>query len=214
MANDTFFLISEEEALAELHQANVADVVNLKDIIGSCSEEIEGFLERRLVTRGTITEFHEPCERSSELDLKQRPLIAVTSVHETTSRVYDSTTKLTEDTDFLVHKDEGVLVRLRGTLRASWEAGNVEPIRVEYTAGYPHQDDVPADIKKVCREYVAMVVREISHKLQNQESVTDSFSTRRRFGPVQLTPGMKARITRYRNISFGGHTWTRSEVAA
>ncbi len=127
--------------------------------------------------------------------------------------MYGSSTELIENTDFIVDKESGSLQRITGTSKLSWHVGDLEPIKVVYTAGYA-QKDVPDDIKKVCRELTAMKYREIDERTQNHDSTNDAFGAVRRFGPPMMTRGMKARIWSERTVTFpGSATWTRSEAA-
>ena len=209
MADAGKFIITPAEALQELDITDVKSDATLLGLIEASSDEIEGFLRRELVTRGTITEYHEVTRSTADLFLKQRPIIAVASVHETGARTYDSTTVILEDTDFLVYTADGRLVRMSSSARKAWFGGGFESIRVVYTGGYATIHDVPRDIKKVCGELVAMQYREITERAQNQESVSDDFGTVRRFGPPMLTSKMTARLWKHRNVDFGSHTWKR-----
>ena len=204
------FIITFAEALQELDITDVKSDATLLGIIEASTDEIEGFLCRKLVTRGTITEYHEFRLLTADLFLKQRPIIAVTSVHETGARTYDSTTLIVEDTDFIVYTDDGRLVRMSSSARKAWFTRGLEAIQVVYTGGYATVHNVPRDIKKVCAELVAMQYREIVERAQNQQSVSDDFGTVRRFGPPMLTTGMRARLWKHRNVDFGSATWTRS----
>lgn len=212
MANAAFFAITPDEALQELNIAEVKSEGNLHELIEASTDAIEQYLGRNLVTRGTITEYHEVGGGCTDLFLRERPIIAVTSVHESSSRTYDSTTLKTEDTHFLVYTAEGMLVRMSGSSKSTWLAGGLESIKVVYTGGAATVAGVDAEIKKVCRELVASQYREITERAQNQDSVSDDFGTVRRFGPPMLTKGQKGRLYVFRN-DIGAHTWTRSTAA-
>lgn len=206
-------IIDREQAIRELaDHSGVSDEQTLDDLLEASTAEIEGFLNKHVVTPGTITEYHELHDYTSEIYLRQWPVIAVTSVHEDTNREYGATTLLTEGTDYIVDAAPGRLIRVSGASKTSWSTG-FEAIKVVYSGGYATQAAVPADLKKISREHVVMMLREIENRDQNLESVQDAFGNFRRFGPVMLTSGMKSRLRRHRSISLGGQTWTRWEVA-
>jgi hypothetical protein len=203
MADAKLFLITDAEALQEL-DTGVKSQAALLEVIESTSEEIETWLRRRIVSRGSITEYHEVMTSTADLYLKQRPIVTVTSVHETTDRTYDSTTLITENTGFLVYLEDGRLVRMSAAARTAWIAGGLKSIQVIYSAGVATIHDVPADIKSVCRELVASRYREIVERSQNQESTSDDFGTVRRRPPM-MTGGQVKRLAPHRNAL--SNTW-------
>ena len=96
------------------------------------------FCGRILEYDGTeTTEYHDGDE-TAFLALRRPPIISVTSVHQDSSRAWDSTSLLTEGTDYAVLTSTGILEFLDGT----WGCAR-RSIRVIYRGGYA---SVPPDL--------------------------------------------------------------------
>lgn len=211
----SYALINEIEAQYYLDEGNLSAKYDLLwTIVNQSSALIEDYLDRVLVTRGSITEYHWFRAGYSELFLYRWPVIAVTSVHEDSGREYGDSEEITEDTDFIVVSEEGKLVRTASATlgTTTWLTG-FEAVKVVYTAGYADTATVPSTIKDVCMRHVAEVYREVVRKQGSYESVSGDMGSFRRYGPALLTSGMKRDLDPYRERSFGGKTWTRYSVA-
>lgn len=198
-------LISEDEARREIRLETDGPSVLIHDLILEGTEEIEAELDRKIVSRGAITEFHSVWRASSELFLSQWPAITVTTVHEDSDRAYGATSLLVEGTDYIVDTTAGKLIRISGASPTTWTTG-FEAIKVVWTAGYSNQDAVPPDLKRIAREFFAMQFRDITAQHQNLSNVSDGLGTVQRFGPPFLTSEMKKRLARHKRIEFPGGT--------
>jgi hypothetical protein len=154
------------------------------------TDRVEQVLNRKLVTRGSITELHSPDHITSSLYLRQYPIIGVTSVHESDSRTYDSTTLLTSGTDYIVNEPKGKLIRTysSGDVR-EWLVG-FRTIQVLYTGGYADTASVPADIKLVAMREAAILFREINRKEQGMISISDAQGSFTRLAPAEISKRM------------------------
>lgn len=202
--------ISLDEASEEVR--GIGDDVGLADrlIIGG-SEEMEAILDRQIVTRGTITEYHSFRRASSDLYVRHFPIISVTSIHEDETRAYTNTA-LVLGTDYVIDYDTGKITRISGNAESSWLCG-FEAVRIVWTGGYANQAAVPGDLKRIARELFAMQYREIAGKRQGMSSASDDLGTRGFFGPVELTSHMVSRLERHRNYDVGRHTRSRWSTA-
>lgn len=168
----------------------------IERILAGCSERIERFLDREIVTRGNVTEYHTMASdgiplSTPKLWLKDWPLISVISVHEDTGwpRTYGAGALLVEGTDY---ERAGHMLRRLGTGGpGNWATGD-RAIRVVYRAGYSTTADVPASIKAVCLRFAAASYAESTRKQHGIQTQTDSTGNFTRFGPASLTRDMEA----------------------
>lgn len=88
----------------------------------------------------SVTEYYDGLD-SAMLTLRRYPVSAVTSIHVSTDlpRVYDSTTLLTADEEYLVDTQAGIVERPSGV----WPKG-ANAVKVVYTAG----EDAPTEISR------------------------------------------------------------------
>jgi len=210
----TYDLISFDEAKIWFDDANLQEKGDLVEaVITGCSSVIEDYLNRRLVTRGTITEYHWLERASHELYLSRYPIIAVTSVHEDANREYGASYLLTANTDYIVVTDEGKLIRTSSATTGvrNWLMA-FEGTKVVYTAGYATTAVIPGTIKDVTKRLAREVYVEITKDLAGMISANDAMGTISRIGPAMLTSGMKHDLAKYRKLEFS-RTWTRVSVA-
>jgi len=208
---DTEAFISVDEASQEVRDIGDNDDLARRLIVEG-SEEMETILDRQIVTRGDITEFHSFRKRCSELYLRWWPLLSIVSVHEDSSRAY-ANAALVEGTDFVVDREAGKLTRISGDSETSWLHG-FEAVRVVWTGGYASQAAVPGDLKRIARELFAEKYREITGQRQGLSNVSDGLGSRSSYGPSDLTSRMKDRLRRHRNYDPGAETRARWSVAA
>ena len=195
VSQSTYALVDTEDELKPY--LGIARNDNTKDdainqVNNWVSTTIEGYLDRHLVTRGTLTEYFTLENITSELLPRQWPLLTVTSIHEDTNRSYGSTTLLTVNDDYIVHLNEGRITRVysSGSGRRSWIRG-YRAIKLIYTAGYATTADVPEDVKFHTLKFAALVWREVQRKDQGTSSVSDDLGSVTRLFPAGLTPGIR-----------------------
>jgi hypothetical protein len=204
-----YALITAEDAALELR--SIPDELLVAALLEECSAEIETVLDRQVVTRGNITEYHSVRTCTAELYLRFFPILNVVSVHEDSNRLYTNAA-LTEGTDYVVNPEIGKLTRISGDAETSWLTGR-EAVRVVWSGGYA-QAGVPGDLKRIAKEFVALKAREIVGQLQGQASIGDGLGTRSMYGPAELTSHMLNRLARHRNYDAGRDTRSRWSVAA
>src|SRR5512139_167388 len=120
---------------------------SLESALNTASLVVENYLNRTIVTRGSITEYHTFDRSTSDLYLLDWPSITVTNVWEDSTRAY--ATPLVANTDYIVSQPSGRITRIAGANGGlqNWLRG-FRAVKVAYTAGYAVAD-VPADMKDV-----------------------------------------------------------------
>jgi hypothetical protein len=189
-----------------------ADLTDLaKQLIKNGTEEIETILRRKIVTRGTITEYHTFRCGTARLWLAQWPVLTITSIHEDPDRDYGASTLLVSGTDYLVDNDSGLVTRIEDDATIAWETG-LETVRVVYTAGYT-QATVPGDLKQIALELFDMQWKEAIRGNVGRASATGDLGSATYFGPAELTSHMIRRLSRHEKPLREYDTLSRASVA-
>ena len=195
--------------LVSLHEAKLHAFIDGDDQNALCqklvthsSEIVEGYLGRKLVTRGAITEHHTFWKSWTTLYVREWPLITVTEVAEDIGREY--ATALVVDTDYMVKLPGGKIIRLSGSSPTTWQTG-FEAVRVIYTAGYADTAAVPTPIKDVVNKHFALTYREIERKQQGMTGMSDDLGNFSRIGAAKLTADMKDQLAECRAFES---SWT------
>lgn len=160
----------------------------LSDCLEYSSGEIEAFLNRLLVTRGAITEYHTPSSQlPARIVLTQFPPITFTSVDEGywSGASWSSSLTLTPTTDYLSDAPAGVLYRVIGIAAVDWRGG-FESVRVIYTAGYANTAAVPDAIRRVAVALAARRFQEIKRGQPGAQSISDGLGSTTRYLPAEL----------------------------
>ena len=201
-------LITTAELKEYLAIAGTGQDTALGGVITRETAAIETYLDRDLVTRGAITEYHlgafshaEGVELGHDIYLRQWPIITVTSVHEG-SRTYDATTLLAV-TDYVANLAGGRLTRVAGATGDPevWTSA-YRGIRVVYTAGYATTSVVPSAIKDICLRLCALEWAEIERKQHGVSSMSDGLGGVTRYSAARLTPDMKDALAPYARREF------------
>jgi len=163
---------------------------NLYDSLEFASDEVERYLQRHLVTRGSLTEYHSASPSDpSVLFLRQFPIISPTApvVVEGywSAGAYVVSTTLTVGTDYVAHGEEGKLIRLSGGAPTSWAIG-YEGVRVVYAGGYATTAVVPDHLQRVCLSLASRRFAEVNGGVGGVQSKTDGLGTVTRFLPAEL----------------------------
>lgn len=227
MALSLYALVSLDELKAYLGASGAASDAPLTNAINVATTMIERELDREIVTRGNIVEYHSLSWSGAynyyaggpyltELYTGQWPLISVTSVYESRSQppIYDGTTLLAP-TGYELVSPRGVIRRLVGFGPGGWAPGN-RGIQITYAAGYRALDGlptaaapVPDDIRQVCMFVAASIAQESERKNWGISSMSDALGQVTRFMGY-MPPSMKEILSHYRRpISFG-RTWERA----
>lgn len=164
---------------------------------------IESYLDRLLVTRGSITEFHSIWRPQSAIYLTQWPIIPtagdVTSVHEDANGSYDASALLTVTTDYTISAPAGKIIRVSSAVATTWLAG-YRTIQVIYTGGYADTASVPADIKYECLRIIGAMWSEASMKQFNMSSIADDLGNVSRFVPPGVNADARRALDGYRRM--------------
>lgn len=217
--NQSETIITLAEADTEVRGATSADLDLTRNLLYSGTDEIERVLDRKIVSRGVITEYHTIRNSTSRLWLNEWPVFPLTVnpaidapvIYEDSDRAYGATTLLVEGTDYIVNYDSGEVTRIDGDSEVAWLWG-FETVKVVYKAGYT-QATVPADLKRVAAELFSMQWYEKMNGRVGLAGGTDDMGSRTFYGPAELTSHQIARLHRHRRITFGGGTVTRSSAA-
>jgi Phage gp6-like head-tail connector protein len=205
-----YALVSLAELKDHIGAGGNAKDAQLEEVINRVSDELESYLEREIVSRGALTEYHTMQADGLEVltpDLRtlEWPILSVTSAHEdtTTPRSYGSGALLVAGTGYEVVKPRGLIRRLEGgagTTR-TWATGH-RAVKVVYTAGYADTAAVPARIRGVALRYAAVVWDEMKRQSFGVSGAADSLGNFTRFAPAQLTNDMKAAVMSERRLTL------------
>lgn len=209
MAVSTYSLLSLEELKEHVGAGGGARNALLEQIADRVSDEIEAYLERQIVTRGSLTEYHSMRAGGSlvdthELRTLEWPIISVITVHEDTAtpRSYGAGALLAEATGYEVVKPKGLIRRIDGlgTLKP-WATGH-RAVKVVYSAGYATTALVPARIKLVALRYAALLWSESKRQDFGISGASDQLGNYTRFATAALTVDMRAALSPERRHAF------------
>lgn len=212
MALSPYSLMSLDELKSSLSISGNSRDDALEAILNRVTDEIEDFLDRQLVTRGSLTEYHtmSACGAdvySSGLRTRDWPILTVTSIHEDTAlpRTYGAAALLVVGTHYEIIKDarpRSLIRRLNGGAGLLWDwATGHRAIKIVYTAGYA-ADAVPERIKAQALRYASILWEEQKRGGYGMSGQTDALGNFTRFAMPQLSPEMKSALTNDRRNSF------------
>jgi hypothetical protein len=192
-----------------------ANDTRLELVINRASALLDRALERELVTRGNITEYHTVRPGECSLRLSQWPTIAVTSVYEDSSRAFAAASLLTVTTDYIVSAPEGRLIRVLSAQPTSWRTG-WRVIKVVHSAGYLKTDAtpvgalaVPDDLKDAALKLAAKLWMESTRQQWGVSGMSDNAGNWTRLEATALSKDILAQIAPFNRYGFGDHTWER-----
>lgn len=177
----------------------------LGNVITRATGAIEAYLDRLLVTRGNITEYHlsgnayaQGVCLGADLYTRQWPIISVTTIHESDDRVADATTLL-DSALYVVNKTAGRITRVGGSTSGPerWTSA-YRGVKVVYAAGYANTAGVPSEIKDACLRLCALTWAEVDRKLHGVNSQSDALGNVTRYTAARLTAEMKEMLDPYR----------------
>lgn len=158
----------------------------LTQLVNWVSPQIERIQRREFVTRGSRNEKYTLPDglNTSILSVKEWPIVSVTTVHEDSTRQYGASEKLVENTDYIVSKPSGKIIRIWGSDQGprAWLHG-FRAIQVVYEAGYADTAAVPAEIKLPMMREIALLYNEIVKKRIGISSSSDATGSYERFVP-------------------------------
>lgn len=185
MSVSTYALVSlaELKGVIGIDAAATGQDATIEGVINRASEAIEAYLQRQIVTRGSLTEYHAMSPRAILLNTLQWPITSVTSVQEGQwSGSWTAAATLTAGTDYVADNAAGQLVRLY----TFWQPG-FDGVKVVYAAGYASTSVVPGPIKEVCLGLAARKYGQIRRGGDfGAQTTTDAMGTVSRFLPSEL----------------------------
>ena len=195
-------LISLADVKTYLTRAGVAfgsdnDTI-LEMLINSVSTWVRSFVGRNLI-QTTHTEYYNG-GGGTDLILKNRPIISVTTVHVDALRAW-GTSSLIASGDIMINKPSGILTCWNNT--GWWERGEAN-IKVVYSAGYAIAD-IPSDIQlAICRTVDKHWRDGYSQRRLDVSSESIGDKTSSYAGP-QFSKDVEAILTRYRSLLPSPH---------
>jgi uncharacterized phiE125 gp8 family phage protein len=153
MSVDADALTTLAKVQAHLGIAAGTDESLLETLINQATDLCEKYTGRKFYT-ASYTEYYDG-DGTDELLLAHYPIISVTHLYVDESRAYPASSEYTENTHFLVYKEEGRLslltvARFNRTDLATFPSEK-KCIKVEYVAGYAA---IPGDLEWACNELV------------------------------------------------------------
>jgi len=149
-----------------LKMTGTGDDVRVTELLSVVDADIQGYCGRDLFS-ATLTEYFtaegEGCDR---LLVNEWPITSVTSVHVSTDlpRVYDSTTLLTADEDYITHLEAGVIDRVDNGIFPK----NSRATKVIYVGGYA---TIPKDLEWAAIECISYHLQRSKHHLHHLTSI-------------------------------------------
>lgn len=145
------------------------------------------------------------------LSLYEWPGQQLLEVNEDPARVYGTSTKLVQGTDYILSRpnDGDVLIRQATSSPFSWSwLPGWRAVRVTYSAGYTVAT-VPEEIKDACRRLAYLMWQEKDRGQIEVASGSNALGSWARMGPASLTRTMRQALTPYRRNRFGSDTAER-----
>jgi len=116
---------------------------SMEDLVNAASQYVIDQTGRDLIST-SYTEYAEPFNDTARLIVEQFPIIAIGTI--TLNDIV-----LTENTDYLVDTDTGIIYRLNDE---NWYTSYYDGLKIEYTAGWT-LSNMPSDIQQITRQLVA-----------------------------------------------------------
>lgn len=205
IALNTEAMLTKQEVLLELDvsESDIDKIDLLNLLINRATAVVESRLDRRIVSRGSdMTEFHTMGRlprAESDLFTLEWPIISVTSIHEDESRAYATADLLVENTDYIINKLAGKIIRIAGSDQPSTTWGtSFREYQVIYDAAYSDVASVPDDLRGVAAELVVVKFREITNKHHGLSGIVDDIGNITRFGAAALSKEMLVVLDRYK----------------
>jgi uncharacterized phiE125 gp8 family phage protein len=203
MSVDADALTSLANVQSHLGLAAGTDESLLETLINQASDLIEKHLGYA-VKSATHTEYYDG-DGCQDLMLKHWPIISVTSLHVDTGRVYGTDALLTQDTDYVIYKEEGRISLLTEPLKNNYGANTFPSarkcVKVVYTAGYA---TVPNDLIWACNELVGYLYDNRGAVSVAQSQSIGGFSeTASAADAVDIPAHVLAVLRRHRDVPIG-----------
>lgn len=223
MAVPNHSIISVAELKGHLNAGGAEQAANLELACTIASAAIEARVNRRIVSRGSITEYHtiRASEQLEELYVSQWPIATITTLHEdeTWPRAYGAGSLLVAGTDYeIVGPDRIRRLASSGGWPSWWKVGT-RIVRNVFVAGYQGLDGTPTalnggqalpyDLKQAALFVAASIFKEADRQRWGVSAVTDATGNYTRFLGY-FTPAIDEMLAPYRRVEFH-RTW---ELAA
>ncbi|PYS91496.1 MAG: hypothetical protein DMF62_02475 [Acidobacteria bacterium] len=198
MAVDTTIaLITLAEAKSFLKITTTSEDSIVGDLINECSVWINTYCGRKLIYPAVpYTEYYDG-NGTSQLFLKNWPIITVTSLYMDYLRAWTADTAIDLTADVQTDLESGILTLWNNQSLYGQGVGNV---RVIYTAGYTHNSNVPYDLKLACKKLAAW--KYFQDYSQRRYGVASESTGERQvnYSDEPLLPDVKQILNRYRRL--------------
>lgn len=191
------YLTTRANVKTALDISGTQDDDRIDALLAQVTDEIQTYCDRTFALGSGLTEYPEV--RGYPLGsviLVRTPVVSVTSLHfsDEWPCVYDSTTLLTEDTDYVVDSDSGVI---RFVCNKYPTGLPVRSVRVVYDGGY---STIPADLERAAIELIAAKLMKGKHASYHvtSRSAADGSISGIRFD--DWTDAMRRVCDRYRRM--------------
>lgn len=210
MALSEYALVSTEEAKLRLQVTGPQKAALIDQIVNRASELVEQFFDRQIVTRGEVTEYHNPVAGMMKLYTLDRPVISISSIHESTAwpRVYDADSALTADEDYQLLSTRGVLRRIGSGGPRCWAPG-IRTVRLVGSFGYQNTAAVPERIKAPTLELCALFWAEATRGQDGISGASDEHGNWSRFSAAGITPEIEKKLAGEQRVHEGLETAER-----
>lgn len=187
----TVALISLTEAKSYLKITGSGEDAILTDFVDSISKAVATYCRRKLV-KATFTEYYNG-GGIGRINLKNYPIVSITTIHDDSNRTYDATTLVDSD-DYYFDADKGFVELYDGGIFTD----SVQNVKIVYLAGYVAGTDMPYDIELACKIWLSKVYHQYSKQSihVSSESLRErSVSYRQEDIPIEV----KRLLERYRD---------------
>ena len=160
---------------------------------------IENYLDRHIVSRGSITEYHSVYGATHEIFTRQWPILTVSTIHEDTARDFAAASLLTETTDYVLSKPSGRILRVSSNVPTTWDIG-WRAIKVVYTGGYASTALVDETLKYAALRLIALMWNEAKRQEIGYSSIADAQGNIQRLVPGGLSADIKKSLYSFRRM--------------
>lgn len=161
-------------------------------VINAASDIIQAHLGRSLITPSTdLVEYHTVDPYQSDLYMRDWPIVSVATVHEDVTRAYGAGSLLVADTDYIVSKPLGKLIRVAsGAGLGTWASG-FRAVKVAYKPGWTVAA-LPARFKDAALFLCALLYKEQARANWGVSSITDAAGNFTRVSVDHLPASVRA----------------------
>jgi hypothetical protein len=176
---------------------------SMERAINAASDIIQAHLGRSLITPGSdLVEYHTVMPYQSEILTLDWPISSVATVHEDVTRAYGASALLVVDTDYVVSKPGGKLIRVAaGAGEATWSPG-FRAVKVTYKPGWTVAA-LPARFKDAALFLCALLYKEQTRGNWGVSTITDAAGNFTRLSVDHLPASVRGTLDAETGRVFG-----------